>query len=127
MSQINNEQTQPRVSVVIPAFNEAKSIGKVIEQMALQDYPEAIELIVVDNNSTDDTAKIAENLGAKVILEKNKGTRFAYDAGMRAARGEIICVTNADVRLPANWITSLVHPYADSKVTGVGTHIHFFD
>lgn len=116
-----------KVSVVIPAFNEEKIISKVLNDLKKQDYKEAFEIIVVDNNSTDKTSEVAKKLGAKVIFEPRKGTRFAYDAGMRAAKGEIIAVTNVDVKLPKNWISTLLKYYKDPEVVGVGTHIDFYN
>lgn len=66
------------IKVIIPAFNEAESIGKVIS-----DIPESVsETIVVNNNSTDKTSENAKNAGATVLTEKRRGYGYACLAGM---------------------------------------------
>ncbi len=121
------KSTKLKLSVVIPAFNEEESLPKVIKALKKQTFKDTFEIIVVDNNSIDKTASVAKKLGAKVVFEPRKGTRFAYDAGMRAATGEIIAVTNADVKLPKNWLSTLLKYYEDPEVVGVGTHIDFYN
>lgn len=116
------------VSIVIPAYNEEQNIACTLESIKLQDYSGKIELIVVDNNSTDKTSQIAYSYGAKVILEKNKGTRFAYQRGMSEAKGEVILVTNADSIVPKNWVSSIIAVYQqDPEIVGVGTKVGFYD
>jgi glycosyltransferase involved in cell wall biosynthesis len=127
MLKIDNNSNKIKVSVVLPAYNEELVLEQTLTSILEQDYPEPIQLIIADNNSTDKTSEIAKRLGAQVVLEKRKGTRFAYDAGMRAAKGELILVTNADVRLPINWITEIVKAYNDPEVVGVGTKVNFFN
>jgi glycosyltransferase involved in cell wall biosynthesis len=78
-----------KIAVVIPAFNEAQAIGDVVRTVprgAVQ------EIIVVDNNSTDDTAARAASAGARVIHEPRRGYGAACLAGARAARGSDIIV-----------------------------------
>jgi glycosyltransferase involved in cell wall biosynthesis len=88
-------RTPYRLSVVIPAYNEARSIEVVLGQVAAQ-LPEA-ELIVVDDASADDTAAVAERCGARVVRQTyNKGNGAAVKAGIRAARGEVILMLDAD-------------------------------
>ncbi len=66
------------IKVIIPAFNEADSIGHVINELPSK----VSEVIVVNNNSTDDTAKNAENAGATVLTEKKKGYGYACLCGL---------------------------------------------
>ncbi|GLU43627.1 glycosyltransferase family 2 protein [Allomuricauda sp. NBRC 101325] len=67
------------IKVIIPAFNEADSIGKVVDEL-----PKHVsEIIVVDNGSTDETASIASNAGATVLSETNKGYGFACLKGLK--------------------------------------------
>ena len=80
-----SQQTH-KVSVIIPCHNEADAISLVIkafprERLAAQGYE--LEIIVIDNNSTDDTAKIAKALGATVLHEPKKGKGNAMRAGFR--------------------------------------------
>ena len=70
---------KPQIKVIIPAYNEANSIAKVIAEI-----PEIVsEIIVVDNNSTDDTSNIASNSGATVLKEAAKGYGCACLRGLR--------------------------------------------
>ena len=76
------------IAVVIPAYNEAQAIGKVIT-----DIPEWVDLIIVaDNNSTDETATIATSLGATVVSEPEPGYGAACLAGIRQVNGQDIIV-----------------------------------
>lgn len=98
----------PFVSVVIPAHNEEKFITKTLKSLKSQNYGGKIEIIVVDNASTDKTAKIAKRFGAKVIFENRKGVQFARQTGFEAAQGVYIASTDADSILPSNWLKQLV-------------------
>ena len=104
--------TKPKVSVVIPAYNEAMSIGEVIDNCkAFFD-----EIIVVDDGSTDDTAKIARNSGAVVIRnEKNLGVTKATQNGFKAAQGDIIVTMDADGQHDPSDIPKLIEPLAEGK------------
>lgn len=92
-----------KISVVIPAFNEEKRIAACLKTVFNQTYP-PFEVIVVDNNSTDATAQIAEHMGAKVIAEKRQGVTFARNAGFNAAQGEVIARTDADTVVGSEWL-----------------------
>jgi glycosyltransferase involved in cell wall biosynthesis len=88
--------TRPKVSVVIPAYNEAKRIYQTVK--AALDIPEATELLVVDDASTDDTAILAEKAGAKVIrLENNSGKGAALTRGVKEAAGDILLLLDGDL------------------------------
>lgn len=91
------------ISVVIPCRNEALGITKVIQSVP----KEVSEIIVVDNNSTDDTGKIAAAAGAKVVFEKRPGHGSAVRAGFRAASGNIIATLDGDGQYPAEAITAI--------------------
>jgi glycosyltransferase involved in cell wall biosynthesis len=115
----------PRVSVVIPAFNEEKLLRRCIESLQDQSVP-AHEIIVVDNNSTDKTASIAESLGVTVISEPSQGIAWARDAGFNHASGDIIARLDADCIAPAHWIETITKHYQDrdiatsTGITGMG-------
>lgn len=82
------------VSLVLPAFNEEKGLVKILEEFRRMKIID--EIIVVDNNSTDLTAKTARENGARVIREKNQGFGFAIMRGMKAAKGELIILCEPD-------------------------------
>ena len=82
------------VTFVLPAYNEEKSIGKVLESINLT-YPKS-EVIVVDNNSTDNTASIAENAGALLISEKKQGKGYAVKKGFENVKSKFAVMLDAD-------------------------------
>jgi glycosyltransferase involved in cell wall biosynthesis len=87
--------TPYQLSVVMPAYNEAVSLERVLWQV-MEQLPDA-EIIVVDDASTDDTPAIAARCGARVVRQPyNKGNGAAVKAGIRAARGEVILLLDAD-------------------------------
>ena len=92
-----NAAVPPLVSVVMPAFNSARYIAEAIDSALQQDYP-ALEIIVVDDGSTDDTAKIVSRFGDRVQLlkQQNKGSAAARNLGIRHARGKFIAFLDAD-------------------------------
>ena len=81
-----------KISVVIPCYNEEKTIGKVLKEMP--DFVD--EIIVVDNNSSDMTAEIARKYGARVIKEKNQGVGWATQRGMMSAKGDVLVIMDGD-------------------------------
>jgi glycosyltransferase involved in cell wall biosynthesis len=91
------------ISVVIPALNEEKYIGRCLASLRAQTHPrELYEIIVVDNASTDRTSEIARGLGAQVVHEPRRGVGWARHRGAREARGEIIG-SNFAVRTSDYW------------------------
>jgi len=88
----------PLVSVVIPAFNMSRYIARTIASVLEQSYKE-IELIIVDDGSTDDTGLIVRNITAKNIIyifQDNKGLPAARNAGIKASKGDFIAFLDAD-------------------------------
>src|SRR3989339_1848455 len=105
-----------KVSVVIPAYNEEKTLPFLLKSLRSQNFPkEEYEVIVVDNNSTDKTAKIAEKLGAKVLPEERQGIPYARDKGVRVAKGEIIVGTNADCVFPSDYLQKIYNKFQRNK------------
>ncbi|MFC1625904.1 glycosyltransferase family 2 protein [Patescibacteria group bacterium] len=104
-----------KVSVVIPAYNEAKYITKSVRSVINQEI-KADEIIVVDNNSTDKTAEIAKKLGAKVIKETKQGMIPARNKGFDTACGDIIARIDADVEVPTYWVRKIKKNYKNKKI-----------
>lgn len=101
----------PKISVIIPAFNEeeamAKDLDSVKETMAKAGYE--YEIIVVDDGSTDGTAGIVRDKGVKLLQHKtNRGNGAAVMTGLRQAQGEIIVITDADNTYPNHDIPRLI-------------------
>lgn len=100
-----------KISVVIPALNEEAGIGLVIDQIpkeTLQGLGYQVEIIVVDNGSTDRTAEIAAAKGAIVIAQPLRGYGNAYKAGMDNATGDIVVTGDADMTYPFDHTQDLV-------------------
>lgn len=115
-----------RVSVVIPAFNEEELLPKCLEALRAQEHVGEIELLVVDNASTDGTARVARSHGATVVHEQSRGYGRALIRGFAAARGDIIACTDADSIVPRDWISRLVREYErQGDVVAVGGDIEF--
>ncbi len=107
--------TRPRFSVVIPALNESGYLADCLRSLTHQDFPGGVEVIVVDNNSTDDTADVARSAGATVVTEKEPGVCSARQRGTELARGEIIVSTDADTTFGPGWLSSIDRAFADNQ------------
>lgn len=100
------------ISVVIPCYNEEDGIAHVI-----QGLPGCVdEVVVVDNNSTDRTAELAESMGAKVVFEKHKGYGAAYKAGLPAVSGDVTVTMDGDGTYPSEQIPELVDHLVDANL-----------
>jgi glycosyltransferase involved in cell wall biosynthesis len=92
-----------KVSFVIPALNEEGIVGKTIKSIPVEEIKEAgyeVEIVVVNNNSTDNTEQEARDAGATVYLEKNRGYGNAYQRGFKEATGDIFVMGDADGTYP---------------------------
>ncbi len=97
---------KPAASIVIPAFNEAEHIAKTLSSLASLQLPRTrpIELLVVDDASTDATPEWLEALGVRFIrLPSNLSAKEARKAGLEACRGEIVLQADADSVYPPGW------------------------
>jgi peptidoglycan/xylan/chitin deacetylase (PgdA/CDA1 family) len=118
----------PRVSVIIPAFNEEELLGDCLDSILDQDYQGEVEIIVVDNASTDGTGDIARERGVRVVQEPRRGYGRALRRGFAAGTGEILACTDADTVVPHDWVRSLVESYAaDDSVVCAGGDVEFVD
>jgi glycosyltransferase involved in cell wall biosynthesis len=111
-----NRSSKPSISVVIPCYNEELFIAACLDSLKVQDFPRGFEIIVVDNNSSDQTSRIARKCGARVIYEPRRGVCAAREAGTRAALGDIVVSTDADNVFPTNWLSEIWDGF--SKDTG---------
>lgn len=112
---MSNSSILPKVSVLIPAYNEEKYILKTLEALLKQDYP-LFEIIIANNASTDHTAILVEQfiqaksignrIQIKLVHEVNKGTNFARERARTMATGSIIAQIDADCIPPKNWISN---------------------
>lgn len=98
-----------KISVVIPAYNEEKFIEKVIK--AVKKCEKIDEIIVVDNNSSDNTNKIARENGAITVFCKRQGKGYAMEKGIKVATGDIIAFVDGDIcNYKKNFLCELLKP-----------------
>src|SRR5476651_2420897 len=109
------QNTLSRVSVVIPVYNEGKYLAACLDSLMAQKV-KADEIIIVDNNSTDDSVEIAKRYPVKVIHEKTQGITPARNSGFNETKYEIIARTDGDTILPVNWIKRIKKTFENSEV-----------
>ena len=114
-------ETCPRASVVIPAYNAAGTLPACLAALAQQTLPSTdFETIVADDGSADNTALVAAGAGAGQVLRlSHRGPAAARNAGIAAARGEIILFTDADCKPAPDWLAQMLRPLDDPGVSGV--------
>lgn len=110
------------ISVIIPAYNAEKTLPECLAALLSQTHvPD--EIIVVDDGSTDETAKVAQNYPARLIQQLNQGPASARNAGIRSAEGDILLFTDADCTPEAHWVERMVQPLCDPQIDCVkGTY-----
>ena len=114
--------SSPTLSIVIPAYNESARIGKTLCEVLsyLEDRPGGGEVIVVDDGSKDDTARVAESVFAErpargvetrvIRVEPNRGKGHAVRTGLLAARSAVAAFFDADLSMPVTETPKLVEP-----------------
>lgn len=108
-----------KASVVVPAFNAEKTIGKCLEALERQGF-RGYEVIVVDDGSRDNTGEVAKQFPkARVVREENAGPAVARNNGAKNAKGEIVVFTDSDCIAEPNWLEEMLKPFADKRVAGV--------
>ncbi len=112
------------VSVIVPAYNETKNIEATVRSILANDHP--LEVIVVDDGSTDGTAELVESLGlsgVRVIRQSNAGKPVALNRGVHAARHQIIIMIDGDTIFEPDTVRLLVQPFADPLVGAVAGNV----
>ena len=104
----------PEVSVVIPAYNEEKDILQTLHALAANNTERSVEIIVVNNNSKDNTEALVRASGVTCVNETKQGITAARNAGLAAARGKYILNADADTLYPKDWIEQMVAPLANN-------------
>ncbi len=110
------------ISVIIPAYNSAKTLPACLRALSCQTHTPD-EIIVVDDGSTDDTVKLARQMGARVLQQAHQGPAAARNLGARQAQGELLLFTDSDCEPLPDWIERLSVPFNDAQVVGAkGTY-----
>ncbi|MGR6316654.1 bifunctional polysaccharide deacetylase/glycosyltransferase family 2 protein [Micromonospora soli] len=109
------------VSVIVPAYNEAANIAATVRSLIASAYP-ALEVIVVDDGSSDGTADIVERMrlrGVRVIRQANAGKPAALNTGIRAARADLLVLVDGDTVFQPDTVYRLVQGFADPTVGAI--------
>jgi glycosyltransferase involved in cell wall biosynthesis len=115
MSPLHSTSKVPLVSIIIPTYRRAKALPRVIGSALDQTFsPQDYEVLVVDNNSPDDTADVIERIArqhpgrVRRIFETRQGVSYARQAGIDQAQGDIIAFFDDDVRVAPTWVETIV-------------------
>lgn len=121
---------KPSVSIVVPAYNEQKTIRKTLSSLANQRTKIPFEVIFIDNNCTDNTTNLIKGFSQKIkslkiIRETKQSIGSARESGFRNAKSKIIASTDADSIVPEKWVSRIFGEFwKDKKVVGLtGTYI----
>ncbi|MCL8012098.1 glycosyltransferase family 2 protein [Streptomyces sp. AS02] len=113
------------LSIVMPAFNEASNLPPVIATIPVAELAEDgwdTEVVIVDNASTDGTGEVARSLGARVVLQPERGYGNAYHAGFEAATGDVIATGDADRTYPFDALPVLLRILVAANVEFLTTN-----
>ncbi|GGB87063.1 glycosyltransferase family 2 protein [Dyadobacter sediminis] len=111
---------KPDVSVVIPAWNEENNIYRTLSSLSNSRTKYMVEIVVINNNSTDGTQNVLDTLGVRNYMQPVQGTPFARQMGLELARGKYHLCADSDTFYPPDWIDQMVAPMVkDSNITGV--------
>ena len=120
-----------RLSFVVPAYNEEAYLPACLESILEQtrELSEPVEIIVVNNASTDRTREVALGYaGVRVVDEPNKGLTFARQAGFAASTGELIANVDSDSRLTPGWVRKVLAEFAgDAKLVALSGPFVYYD
>lgn len=122
-----SDKELPTVTVAIPAYNEENSIEDTIKSILKSDYPkDKLEILVIDNNSTDNTLKLAkkfEKFGVKVLQEKKKGKGHALNLAIKKSTGEIFFSMDADTFVEPHSVKEMARHFKNKDVMCVSPAI----
>jgi len=111
------------VSLIIPAYNAEKTIAECLAAVQNQDWDDEMEVILVNDGSTDSTAEIASTFPQVQVLSiPNSGAPAATNIGMKAARYDIVASVDSDAILEKEWIKKIMPWFNDPNVAAVGGH-----
>jgi len=120
-----------KISVVICTYNRAKTLSTAVESLAVQSLPDSLvwEIVVVDNNSPDQTRQVVEDLQRRYperiryVLERMQGISNARNAGIMAAKGEIVAFLDDDETATTDWVQNLTANLHTGEWAGSGGRV----
>ena len=105
--------TEPEVSVVVPTYNRSALLRSTVDSVLSPDTKTTFEVVVIDNNSSDDTKDVVQSIIEKhpgkvrYIVERQQGNAHARNRGIKESRGAIIAFVDDDVKVESNWLSVL--------------------
>ena len=121
-----SDETPKKVCVIFPALNEEETIGKVIDEVPVPQLEESgykVEVVVVDNGSSDKTRDIAEARGARVITEPSRGKGRAMQAAFKSVEADYIFMLDADFTYPSTYIPDTLELLKDKYDVVLGSRL----
>lgn len=115
-----------KVSVVIPVYNEAQYLAHCLDSLMVQTV-KADEILVIDNNSSDNSVKIAQKYPVTIIREKIQGITPTRNRGFNAAQYDIIVRTDADTVVPPDWLKKIKKHFKNKDIVAVSGPTSFYD
>ena len=120
-----------KISVILCTYNRARSLAKALESVALSKMPESVnwEILIVDNNSKDQTRVIAEEFCSRYpgrfryAFEPRPGKSHALNSGIRLTNADILAFMDDDVEVDPDWLRRLTSTLADKRWSGAGGRI----
>ncbi len=104
--------SEPTISIIVSAYNEERYIGACLDSIVRNGLGRFLEILVIDNASTDQTAQVAAAFpGVRVIREDRRGVTRARQRGFREARGNLLAFVDADTRIPTGWYNAILEEF----------------
>lgn len=106
----------PSISLILPTFNEEKRLKDCLNSIKRQKYPpKKIELIIIDDESTDKTVEIAKSFGAKIFRNGSHNCERGRSIGLKKAKGDLVLIIDADNILPfSDWLERFAQPFLEN-------------
>jgi cellulose synthase/poly-beta-1,6-N-acetylglucosamine synthase-like glycosyltransferase len=118
---------KPRVSIIVPAYNEEKVLARTLETLLEADYPNKEIIVVDDGSNTSSVAGEFSRRGVKVVRRPNGGKFAALNTGIAVSSGEIIMTVDADSMITRASITEMVRGFENPEVAGVAGNLKVFN
>lgn len=122
----------PYISIIICTRNRAESLRETLKHITSAEVPPNwnVELLLVDNGSTDHTASVFQSVthfkfSLRYIREEQLGKSFAYNRGLSESKGDVLIWTDDDVRVPKNWIAEMSRPILEGHTDAVAGAVAF--
>lgn len=120
-----------KITIIICTHNRCGSLSKALDSVAKSNLPGSTgwEVLVVDNNSSDQTAEVVKGFCAqypqrfRYLFEPQQGKSYALNSAVREAAGEVVAFMDDDVLVDSNWVQNLTHPLLSDKWVGSGGRI----